>query len=95
MIRKLVSRGFSQMSLVGAALLLLCTTGCAYPPSFNILGSYFPSWLVCCAAAAVLTFLAHVLFTKTRLIGELWSLPFLYVALFSCLSCVLWIIFFE
>jgi hypothetical protein len=85
----------SHGAAVPAALLLLTVTGCGYPPSFNILGSYFPSWLVCFAAATVLTFLAHVLFTRTKLVHELWPLPLLYVALVSLFTCVLWIIFFE
>jgi hypothetical protein len=78
-----------------ATLLMLATVGCGYPPSFNILGSYFPSWLVCLAVAAVMTFLVHVLFTKTKLIHELWPLPLLYIALVSFFTCTLWLILFR
>lgn len=64
-------------------------------PSFDILGSYFPSWIICCAVAAIVTFLAHRLFARWNLLAELWSLPLVYTALFSFVSCTLWIIFFR
>lgn len=78
-----------------ASFLLLATAGCGYPPTFNILGSYFPSWLVCVAAGAVLTFLTHLLFTRTKIVYELWPLPLLYLALVSLFTCILWLIFFQ
>jgi hypothetical protein len=80
---------------VVATPVLLATTGCAYSPSFNILGSYFPSWIVCCAVAAAVTFAAHRLFTKWKIVTELWPLPLVYTALFSFVSCIVWIIFFS
>lgn len=64
-------------------------------PMFNILGSYFPSWIVCCAGAAFITFAVHRLFVKWNLLAELWSLPLVYAAMFVSASCTLWIIFFK
>lgn len=69
--------------------------GCSYSPEFNILGSYFPSWIVCLAAAIALTFGAHLLFAKRKLVDQLWPLPLIYTSLVCFLSCTLWIIFFE
>lgn len=64
-------------------------------PTFNILGSYFPSWIICCLCAAVVTFVVHRLFAKWKLLNELWSLPVVYTALFCFASCSLWLIFFR
>lgn len=75
--------------------LLLSITGCSYSPSFDILGSYFPSWMICCAAAAIVTFIAHRVFTKLNMTAELWPLPVVYTGLFSFVSCTLWLIFFR
>jgi protein-S-isoprenylcysteine O-methyltransferase Ste14 len=69
--------------------------GCSYSPEFNILGSYFPSWIVCLAIAIALTFGAHFLFAKRKLVDQLWPLPLIYTSLVCFLSCTLWIIFFE
>jgi hypothetical protein len=72
----------------------LATSGCSAPPVFNILGSYFPSWLVCLGISIGLTFLVHVFVTKKKLADELWPLPIVYSALLCFFSCTLWLIFF-
>jgi hypothetical protein len=74
---------------------LMMTIGCSRSPVFNILGSYFPSWLVCIAIAIVLTFLAHIYITKRELTGQLWPLPIVYSALLCLFSCTLWLILFR
>jgi hypothetical protein len=75
--------------------LLLATVGCSSSPEFNILGSYFPSWLVCLGIAIALTFLAHVYATKKKLTEQLWPLPIVYSALLCLVSCTLWLILFR
>lgn len=89
-------RALSTWIVAGLALpLLLSTTGCSYSPSFDILGSYFPSWIICCAGGAIATFVAHRMFTKSKMTSELWPLPLVYTGLFSFISCTLWLIFFK
>jgi len=80
---------------LATSLLLLPSAGCSGSPVFNILGSYFPSWLVCLAIAIGLTFLAHLLVTTKKLADQLWPLPIVYSALVCFFSCTLWLIFFE
>jgi YtcA family len=82
------------ISLV-ASLFVLATTGCSGFPVFNILGSYFPSWLVCLGISIGLTFLAHMFVTTKKLADQLWPLPIIYSALLCLFSCTLWLIFFE
>jgi hypothetical protein len=77
------------------SLLVLTIAGCSGPPTFNILGSYFPSWLVCVGIAIGLTLLAHLLVTTKKLADQLWPLPIVYTALICFFSCTLWVIFFE
>jgi hypothetical protein len=40
---------------------LLLMTGCARAPSFDILGSFFPAWLVCLVVAILLTVVSRAL----------------------------------
>ena len=75
--------------------LLVPTIGCSRSPAFNLLGSYFPAWLVCIGIATALTLLAHMCATKTKLAEQLWPSPIVYSALLCLLSCTLWLIFFE
>jgi YtcA family len=82
------------MGLV-TSLFLLAASGCSGPPTFNVLGSYFPSWLVCLGISIVLTLLAHLLITTKKLADQLWPLSIVYSALLCFFSCTLWLIFFE
>jgi hypothetical protein len=82
------------MSLV-TSVVLLAVSGCSGRPTFNVLGSYFPSWLVCVGISIVLTFLAHALVTRNNLADQLWPLPVVYASLLCFFSCTLWLIFFE
>ena len=78
-----------------ASVIVLTTAGCSEAPMFNILGSYFPSWLVCVAISIGFTFLSHLLVTARKLAGQLWPLPVVYSALLCLVSCTLWLIFFR
>jgi hypothetical protein len=69
--------------------------GCSYSPSINVMGSYFPAWILCCVAAIGLTALAHALFARWKLFDELWPLPILYPCLICFVSCALWLTFFR
>lgn len=82
-------------TVIFATLVIVCVSGCSYSPSFNLLGSYFPAWIICFAIATALATAIHAVFTKARMVEELWPLPVVYPCLISFLSCTLWIIFFS
>jgi YtcA family len=77
------------------SVFVLATAGCSGAPAFNILGSYFPSWLVCLGISIGLTFVAHVFITTKKLADQLWPLPIVYSALVCFFSCTLWLTFFD
>jgi hypothetical protein len=67
--------------------------GCARAPSFDILGSFFPAWLVCLAVAILLTVLARWLLLRLRIAV---AFPILvYPALTAFLTFALWLVFFH
>lgn len=78
------------VSLSAAAL-----TGCRRSPTFNILGSFFPSWLFCLFAGILLAIISNRLFARFSLDKEILWPVVLYpcIALFS--ACALWLIFFS
>ena len=77
--------------LVGFLAALLA--GCSRAPALDILGAFFPAWLVCFIVAIVLT--AIVRFVLVRLRIQL-ALPILvYPALTALFTFVLWLIFFH
>jgi hypothetical protein len=82
-------------TLILSMLVVFGVSGCSYSPSFNLLGSYFPAWIICFAVATALTAVLHAVLTKIRMVAELWPLPIVYSCLISFLGCTLWIIFFN
>src|ERR1700733_9653615 len=57
--------------------------GCAGPPSRNILGSYFPSWMICALVGIALAFAARALFKASGLLDEL-PVPFVVILAIAC-----------
>jgi len=62
-------------------------------PSFDILGSFFPAWLVCLAIALLLTIGTRWLLTRVSIVL---SLPILtYPSLTALFTLSLWLAFFR
>ena len=57
-------RRISGCRLMVPTLLL---TGCGRAPSFDVLGSFFPAWLVCLALSLVLTAAARWLLSRLHI----------------------------
>jgi hypothetical protein len=76
--------GFSPAARLwcGASMLVLLG-GCNGAPSRNILGSYFPSWMVCALVGIGLALAAHAIFKATGLMQEL-PVPFVVMLAIAC-----------
>jgi YtcA family len=73
-------------------LALLLLTSCSRAPSFDIVGSFFPAWLICLVVAIVLTALTGWLL---RLLYIPVAVPTLtYPSLTALFTFALWLIFF-
>jgi hypothetical protein len=66
-----------------AGALIATLTGCDGSPSRNILGSYFPSWMVCALAGLVLALVARAVLKATGILGEL-PAPLVVLMAFGC-----------
>jgi len=71
---------------------LLLMTGCARAPSFDILGSFFPAWLVCLVVAILLTVVSQALLS--RYVEIVWPV-FVYPSLTALFTFVLWLALFR
>jgi hypothetical protein len=69
--------------LMRIAPIVCILTGCDGAPSRNILGSYFPSWMVCALIGIALALAARVLFHATGLIEDI-PLPFVVTLAIAC-----------
>ena len=66
--------------------------GCSRAPSVDILGSFFPAWLVCFIVAIVLTALVRLALLRLHIKVALPML--LYPSLTAVFTLVLWLIFY-
>ena len=81
------------MFLVAALSILL--TGCNGAPSIDIIGSFFPAWMICMTIAVVLTFVVRFLLVKVHLESEVGPLVLFYPSLLTLLTCVIWLGYFR
>jgi hypothetical protein len=70
-------------------------TGCARAPSIDILGSFFPVWMVCLSVAVILTFFARNLIVRCKLESHVGPVALFYPSAVVLLCCALWLIFFR
>jgi hypothetical protein len=66
-----------------AAPLLGFVGGCDGAPSRNILGSYFPSWMVCALVGIALALAARAIFKASGILAEL-PVPFVVMIAIAC-----------
>jgi YtcA family len=82
-------------SLACVALVCLLCAGCGRAPSVDIIGSFFPVWMVCLSIAIVLTFVVHSLLLRFHLETEVGPVALFYPSVVILLTCLLWLIFFR
>lgn len=70
-------------------------TGCGRAPSVDIIGSYFPVWMICLTAAVVLAFVFRKVLVRCKLEPHLGPVALFYPCLVVLFSCLLWFAFFR
>jgi hypothetical protein len=87
---------FSRISpavrLWRAACMTSLLAGCDGAPSRNILGSYFPSWMICALVGIALALVARALFKASGILEEL-PVPFVVMLAIACAGTfAMWLI---
>jgi hypothetical protein len=89
----MISRDKSRIYRLTLAIAVPFCSSCGRAPSFDILGSFFPAWLLCLAAGLLLTAVAHWLLSSLRVVL---SVPILtYPSLTALFTFGLWLSFFR
>lgn len=84
----------SKIILVGLALGVACA-GCNGAPAIDVLGSFFPAWMVCIIVAVALAFVARSLLLKYQLDSEVGHVAIFYPCVVLMFACGLWLLFFR
>ena len=78
-----------------AAPMMLALSGCGRAPTFSILGSFFPAWLVCMVAGIVLAALVNWILTRYKMESRLAWPALVYPCMAAFFSFTLWLLFFS
>ena len=70
---------------------LLFLTGCRGAPSINLVGSFFPSWMLCVALGVIGVLLCRRIFVRTGIEPHLGAVPLVYFCLWVLLTLSLWL----
>jgi YtcA-like protein len=85
--------GIMRFSKLGLSFSLLVLASCSRAPSFDVLGSFFPAWLLCLGLALPLTLATRWLLLRVHVVL---AFPILtYPSLTALFTFALWLAFFQ
>jgi len=88
---KITTRLPTSVAACAAATLMI--SGCSRAPTYDIMGSLFPAWMVCIVFGILLAVLARWLLLRAR-IAVLFPV-FVYPSLAAALTFAIWLVFFQ
>ncbi len=74
---------------------MLLIAGCSRAPSFNLLGSFFPAWILCGIIGILLAATVRLFFVRIKLEEQLTPLILVYPCLAAFFTFTLWLLFFS
>ena len=83
------------LSRIPLACLALSLAGCGHAPNIDIIGSFFPVWMLCLAISIPLTFAVRFLLVRLHIENEVGPLALFYPSVVLLFTCLLWLIFFR
>jgi hypothetical protein len=69
--------------------------GCSRNPNVEIVGSYFPGWMLSLSASVVLTLISHTLLRRQGLDRTIGHPAIIYPGMVILFTCLLWLCFFA
>jgi len=77
-----------------ALVLLLSLASCSSAPSRDILGSFFPSWMLCAVIGVISSAVCHKIFAKLGIDQTIPAKLLIYILLAATIAFVIWLIWF-
>lgn len=84
-----------RMNQIFTLVFCLLFEGCDHAPSVDIIGSFFPVWMICLTLAVIIAFVVRYLLLRYRLESEVGPVALFYPSVVVLFTCVLWLIFFR
>jgi hypothetical protein len=93
------TRSVLRFSLAGLILFIVFFLAVAlfnhHSPTVDVLGSYFPAWMICILSGLTLTLIAHWIVQVRHLKPYIGPLPLIYPCLMIIFTFVTWILFYQ
>ena len=83
------------LTVAASSSAALMVAGCSRAPSFNLLGSFFPAWILCGVIGILLAVAVRLFFVRIRLEEQLTPLILVYPCLAAFFTFTLWLLFFS
>jgi len=80
-------------AVVGMNLIFL--TGCRGAPSINLMGSFFPGWMLCMILGVIGALVLRQIFIKINIDAHLPLPAFVYFCLWVFITLLSWLLFFR
>jgi YtcA-like protein len=74
---------------------LIFLSGCRGAPSINLVGSFFPAWMLCVAFGVIGVLLLRRVFAQAEIERHLGPVPLVYFCLWILLTLGSWLFFFR
>jgi hypothetical protein len=88
-----------RFSVVGLFLLIVCfvaVRSCSHhSPTVDVLGSYFPAWMICILSGLALTLTARWIVKARHLEPYMGPAPLIYSCLMIIFTFATWILFYQ
>jgi hypothetical protein len=85
----------NRLTAPGLSAAVILLSGCAHAPSVDIIGSFFPVWMICLAIAVILAFIVRAVLIRLHLETDVGPLALFYPSVVVLFTSVLWLIFFR
>ncbi len=82
-------------AFAATAIMAIPSTGCSRAPTFNILGSFFPAWILCGILGILLAVVVRIIFVRLDFEKELAPLILVYPCLALFFTFSIWLLFFS
>jgi YtcA family len=87
--------GLRTAAIAASTASVLLATGCSRAPSFSILGSFFPAWILCGVLGILLAVAVRMVFVRLNFEQELSPLILVYPCLAAFFTFSIWLLFFS
>ena len=87
--------GLRLGAIAAAVLATFPATGCSRAPTFNILGSFFPAWILCGVIGILLAIAMRIVFVRANFEQDLSPLILVYPCLALFFTFSIWLLFFR